>query len=803
MCSLASHFLGGERVLDTVAAYSDYFKRLTGFEPYDYQQAVARALFARKNVLLRAPTGAGKTLAVLVPFLFDRRGLGVSRLIYALPLRTLVHAVFEEARRISEAAGLPVNLVTMQTGEHPDDPFFEYGSIIVTTYDQVLSGLLGYPYGLSPRLRNINAAAIVGAVVVFDEFHLMEPSRAFLTAVSCLKLFDGLCLSVWMTATGTSALETMLRNVLGCEPIPASEAEFSAMLTSLPSVSQVIRHVVREQRPITARRILELHEERSIVVTNTVGRAQALFDSLVKEGASPVLLHSRFFQPDRDTKQKTISSVFGKHPADKGILVATQVVEAGLNLSCEHLHTELCPADSLVQRAGRCARFAGQTGYVHVYPIEDAPGWHRPYNADLMNRTWMQLPERPTTLDPISAAALVQQVHGEADERALRCSWHGRYQECLNRISQSMAGARDMRVSDLIREGSDDIRIIIGWRPPESPAHSDGLTVPRDAVKRLLAEQPSLHGLAWLWESADSEQPWRPPGALSDVDYTYCVCLSPAIASYDIEYGLRLGCRGNIESPARMPRARPGHKPTSAETWTAHARAVSQYALHRLRRDLPAGLPVRGTEERVSLPFEVLEEAVAACAATHDLGKLQLRWQMWASVAQRQRNPARAYRKPLAHTDHDPESDVERVSTQALGIKRPAHACAGAYYSAFVLPAILSQARSTGLLEEVTSACIAAVLSHHGGWLTRESELDVDNPCTDWTDCVASLGASIELNLVTSALRRPCKRAQLDAILSVTMSPDAMSKWWPFVSYLCRTLRLSDQRATAEGGSNE
>jgi CRISPR-associated endonuclease/helicase Cas3 len=38
------------------------------------------------------------------------------------------------------------------------------------------------------------------------------------------------------------------------------------------------------------------------------------------------------------------------------MVVATQVVEAGLNVSCELLVTEVAPADSLVQRAGRCAR---------------------------------------------------------------------------------------------------------------------------------------------------------------------------------------------------------------------------------------------------------------------------------------------------------------------------------------------------------------------------------------------------------------------------------------------------------------
>jgi len=45
----------------------------------------------------------------------------------------------------------------------------------------VLSGLLSGPYGLSNRLHNIDSAALAGALVVFDEFHLMEPQRAFLT----------------------------------------------------------------------------------------------------------------------------------------------------------------------------------------------------------------------------------------------------------------------------------------------------------------------------------------------------------------------------------------------------------------------------------------------------------------------------------------------------------------------------------------------------------------------------------------------------------------------------------------------
>lgn len=112
--------------------------------------------------------------------------------------------------------------VTLQTGEQPDDRFFDRGKIIVTTYDQLLSGLLDGPYGLSDRLHNINAAAVAGSLVVFDEFHLMEPQRAFLTAAACLYLFRDLCQSVWMTATATHPLEEVLRDALNTVSIPAT-----------------------------------------------------------------------------------------------------------------------------------------------------------------------------------------------------------------------------------------------------------------------------------------------------------------------------------------------------------------------------------------------------------------------------------------------------------------------------------------------------------------------------------------------------------------------------------------------------
>ena len=121
-----------------------------GWSPYPYQQAVATHLAQGHNLIVRAPTGAGKTLSVLAPF-FSGWHPGTRRLIYCLPLRTLATGIYQEARKLCP----PGARVTMQTGEQPDDPFFAAGDVIVTTYDQLLSGMLCGPYGLGPRRYNV------------------------------------------------------------------------------------------------------------------------------------------------------------------------------------------------------------------------------------------------------------------------------------------------------------------------------------------------------------------------------------------------------------------------------------------------------------------------------------------------------------------------------------------------------------------------------------------------------------------------------------------------------------------------
>jgi CRISPR-associated endonuclease/helicase Cas3 len=103
---------------------------------------------------------------------------------------------------------------------------------------------------------------------------------------------------------------------------------------------------------------------RILVVLNTVKQAQAVFDDLLKVSDDIVdvkLFHSRYTQSHRKSKEDELESFIGNNDNSRKdkrpkILVATQVVEASLDLDADYLFTELAPWDSLIQRMGRVFR---------------------------------------------------------------------------------------------------------------------------------------------------------------------------------------------------------------------------------------------------------------------------------------------------------------------------------------------------------------------------------------------------------------------------------------------------------------
>jgi CRISPR/Cas system-associated endonuclease/helicase Cas3 len=199
---------------------AQYFQTLTGFPPRQFQQQAIAHLLNRQDVLLRAPTGSGKTETAIAPFLFAQtlQCDFPNKLIYVVPLRTLANSLRQRAETLArtwETFTPPPRplVVTLQTGENPEDPRFE-GDIVFCTIDQMLSSFLNIPYSVGRGSANVNAGAIFASYLVFDELHLLDPDRSFATVLKVLEQAKGISPFLLMTATLTDELAIQIKRVI-------------------------------------------------------------------------------------------------------------------------------------------------------------------------------------------------------------------------------------------------------------------------------------------------------------------------------------------------------------------------------------------------------------------------------------------------------------------------------------------------------------------------------------------------------------------------------------------------------------
>jgi CRISPR-associated endonuclease/helicase Cas3 len=136
------------------------------------------------------------------------------------------------------------------------------------------------------------------------------------------------------------------------------------------------------------------HGRITLVVCNTVKRACETYDQIrTKDKNQAVeLVHSRFRPYERQRWRKDFLSKDACTPDADRIIVATQVVEAGVDISAGCLITELAPWPSLVQRFGRCARYGGEGTVIVVNRGCDAKA-SPPYTEEQLTASFESLQE--------------------------------------------------------------------------------------------------------------------------------------------------------------------------------------------------------------------------------------------------------------------------------------------------------------------------------------------------------------------------------------------------------------------------
>ncbi len=360
--------------------FNKFSKDITGFLPYQYQSKVAEHLLKDKNVILSVPTGAGKTWASIVPFLYAKKeNLDFpKKMIYSLPLRALCNSISQDVNEVINKKGFE-GLASIQTGEFSEDKYFE-NDIIFSTIDQTLSNFLCFPLPLSQRQANINAGALIGNYLVFDEFHLLDGERSMATTLGMLRMLGKLSRFCIMTATLSNEFMDRLKGVLDNVEIVTLDGfdDDKSKIGSLkPQEGKTCKKEIEVvEGVINAEKIKKYHINKTIVICNRVETAQRVYleleDWAKGKNVNLICLHSRFFDRHRKATEKKLKILFGKGVKEQktnSILISTQVIEAGMDISCEVMHTEIAPINAILQRVGRCARYTGEHGKVFVYDV--------------------------------------------------------------------------------------------------------------------------------------------------------------------------------------------------------------------------------------------------------------------------------------------------------------------------------------------------------------------------------------------------------------------------------------------------
>ena len=389
--SLPSDF--EERIVEGVRERARNKKLAFDHAKFERQKEIASS--KERDLLVAAPTGWGKTALALIRMAKVRP----IKTFYILPTITAIKDFYTTLTRIFGEAYVgeyfyfaDVELLGARgSGEDWDLlDFYRYfiPRVTLTTIDQLLLTMLqvGKYHVRRFNLRN--------SLLIFDEFHLFTPQmiaclRIFLR--SLLKHYNASCL--FMSATPSPVYGELLRE---------ADPQLRPVILS-DDYRRLRRHKIEyccdeTVKDLIARRRDLLSERRTLIIVNTVGRAQEIYLDLKEDlgGSRKIaLIHGDFAYKDRMEKEGQING------AD--VLVSTQVAEVSLDISFDLLITELSPIPSLVQRLGRVNRYGAEPDETNVFICRQEGD--RPYEPAQMSSARENLPTLLENLERVGEEA--------------------------------------------------------------------------------------------------------------------------------------------------------------------------------------------------------------------------------------------------------------------------------------------------------------------------------------------------------------------------------------------------------------
>lgn len=308
--------------------------------------------------LLALPTGMGKTLAAATWALSWKESMPEAKIIVVMPFLAIIEQTEGVYRELLGVSGSGPEMLCFHslsvrsyedTEGSPDDTAFFLdtwrANVVLTTYDQLLYALF------SPKAKHqMRMHHLTDALIIMDELQslpccLWEPLQQAL-GVLCA---EGQSRVLAMSAT--------LPHFLSAGVPLLSEAETEAAFAAFDRYEVTLGHRepmswedwlswLCEQVPMWER-----SDSRVLIVLNTRRCARETMEVLCDEWSGECYFLSGDVTPvDR---RRSIAQIQGGGPC---LVVATQCIEAGVDIDMDLVVRDFAPLDSIIQVAGRCNR---------------------------------------------------------------------------------------------------------------------------------------------------------------------------------------------------------------------------------------------------------------------------------------------------------------------------------------------------------------------------------------------------------------------------------------------------------------
>lgn len=398
-----------------VGDFAAFFQAVHGVPPFPWQERLLAQLAENRQwpEVLDLPTGSGKTAALDIAIFHlaleaslgpDRRAS--LRIAFVVDRRLIVDDAYGRACKLQEALAAPKSdivervsaaLRSLSGADEPpllarrlrgglprEDDWARtpcQPTILCSTVDQVGSRLLFRGYGVGDRMKPVHAGLLGSdCLILLDEAHLAEPFRQTLRGIANLsrKHAEAARWSVALLSATPGADDgmkdstprfslddadradtTLARRLAAAKPAALIE------ITGRQGVSAELRRVeeIVEQTKAMLEKLRPTLRNPAIgVIVNRVARARRVFERLNGEIANAGF--ALIIGPSRPVEREAVAGQ-ELRPIRTGedrtlerplIVVATQTIEAGVDIDFDGLVTEAAAFDALRQRFGRLNR---------------------------------------------------------------------------------------------------------------------------------------------------------------------------------------------------------------------------------------------------------------------------------------------------------------------------------------------------------------------------------------------------------------------------------------------------------------